>query len=255
MDAMCYACLYNDYGESLEAFSDEEFGRLTRAMIRYNTTGEVPVFTGNERFIWPMLQSQMDRDRKAYTEKCENNRRNGKKGGRPKKEEITDGYSEAAEKTDRFFEKPKKPKEKENENEKENEKEKDNEKVNEKEREKNKNTDTEKIGYGGCTASRADPPDAAQPPQPPRRPPEAPSDYFIPPTVEEVREYCCAKGYAIDPEPFVDYYTSIGWMQGNRYVRKWKAALARWNAKEKEYAKRTKYYEPEIPTWTVGVQL
>lgn len=68
MDTMCYACLYNDYGESLEAFSDEEFGRLTRAMIRYNATGEVPEFTGNERFIWPMLQSQMDRDRKAYTE-------------------------------------------------------------------------------------------------------------------------------------------------------------------------------------------
>ena len=70
MDTMCYACLYNDYAESLAAFSDEEFGRLTRAMIRYNATGEVPEFTGNERFIWPMLQSQMDRDRKAYTEKC-----------------------------------------------------------------------------------------------------------------------------------------------------------------------------------------
>ena len=40
MDTLCYVCLYNDYGINLDAFSDEEFGRLTRAMIRYNTTGE-----------------------------------------------------------------------------------------------------------------------------------------------------------------------------------------------------------------------
>ncbi len=86
MDVLCYVCLYNDYGINLGALSDEEFGRLTRAMIRYNTTGDAPEFTGNERFVWPLIRSQIDRDRKAYEKKCETNRRNGQKGGRPKKE-------------------------------------------------------------------------------------------------------------------------------------------------------------------------
>lgn len=85
MTPLCYTCLYNDYGENLKDFTDAEFGRLTRAMIRYNITGEVPEFTGNERFVWPILQSQIDRDRKAYEKRCQANRRNGQKGGRPKK--------------------------------------------------------------------------------------------------------------------------------------------------------------------------
>ena len=85
MDTLCYVCLYNDYGINLGALSDEEFGRLTRAMIRYNTTGDAPEFTGNERFVWPIIRSQIDRNRKAYEKKCETNRRNGQKGGRPKK--------------------------------------------------------------------------------------------------------------------------------------------------------------------------
>ena len=221
----------------MEAFSDEEFGRLTRAMIRYNATGEVPEFTGNERFIWPMLQSQMDRDRKAYTEKCESNRRNGKKGGRPKKEEITDGYCEDAEKTDRFFEKPKKPKEKENEkvNEKENENEKVNEKVNEREKKKERES----------REKREEAFFAAKPPRP----------HFSPPSIKEIRDYCRQMGYTFDPEGCWDYYTAVGWKIGRNTMTDWKAALRHWNTKEQEYAKRTKRYEPEIPTWTVGVRL
>ena len=37
---------------------------------------------------------------------------------------------------------------------------------------------------------------------------------FLPPTVEEVRAYCTEKGYDIDPDRFVDYYTSNGWKVG-----------------------------------------
>ena len=37
---------------------------------------------------------------------------------------------------------------------------------------------------------------------------------FTPPTADEVREYCLSKGYAVDPDRFVDYYTSNGWIVG-----------------------------------------
>lgn len=81
-----FVCLYLDYSDTFKPFSDAERGRLTTAMLDYAATGTVPEFTGNERFVWPLLQGQIDRDRKKYYERCERNRRNGEKGGRPKKE-------------------------------------------------------------------------------------------------------------------------------------------------------------------------
>ena len=126
--AIPYVCLYASYLESLAPYSDAERGRLFTAMLSYAQTGQEPVFDGNERFLWPTLKSQIDRDAAAYQERREKNQINGRKGGRPK------GQT-AAEKTERFFSKPKKPKEKEKENEKENEKEKEKEKENENEKE------------------------------------------------------------------------------------------------------------------------
>ena len=77
------------------------------AMLNYASTGEEPQFEGNERFIWPTIKAQMDRDSAAYHEKCATNAKNGKLGGRPRKQTV------CAE-TERFSEKPKKAKEKEN---------------------------------------------------------------------------------------------------------------------------------------------
>lgn len=37
---------------------------------------------------------------------------------------------------------------------------------------------------------------------------------FVPPTVDEVREYCLARKNGIDPQEFVDYYAARGWMAG-----------------------------------------
>ena len=81
MAGMNYVCLYISYLESLAPFSDDEIGRIVKAMLTYAETGEVPQFDGNERFIWPTLKAQIDRDETAYQERCEKNRANGAKGG------------------------------------------------------------------------------------------------------------------------------------------------------------------------------
>ena len=109
-----YVCLYMSYLHSLSPFTDSERGRLMMAMMNYAATGEVPQFDGNERFIWPSLQMQIDRDIENYQAKCSRNRENGAKGGRPSKKPgvMTE--------TERFLEKPKKPKETEKEREKDN---------------------------------------------------------------------------------------------------------------------------------------
>ena len=53
---------------------------------------------------------------------------------------------------------------------------------------------------------------------------------FSPPTVEQVREYCEARENNIDPEAFVDFYETNGWVQGKqgKPIKDWKACVRTW---------------------------
>lgn len=58
---------------------------------------------------------------------------------------------------------------------------------------------------------------------------------FSPPSIEDVCAYCREQGYtAIDPQRFVDYYASNGWMVGKNRMKDWKAAVRGWNSRETE---------------------
>lgn len=58
---------------------------------------------------------------------------------------------------------------------------------------------------------------------------ESKSAGFIPPTVEEIEEYCDRIGEYIDAERFVDYYSSVGWVIGNgKPMKDWKASVRCW---------------------------
>jgi len=57
---------------------------------------------------------------------------------------------------------------------------------------------------------------------------------FVPPTVEEVREYVQEKGYNVDPETFVDFYASKGWVVGKSPMKDWRAAVRTWAKDRKE---------------------
>ena len=102
MPEIPYVCLYSRYLQTLAPFTDAERGRIMTAMLTYSTMGEIPEFEGNERYIWPTIQAQIDRDASVYQEKCAKNRANGAKGGRPPKNQTD------IEKTKRFSEEPKK---------------------------------------------------------------------------------------------------------------------------------------------------
>lgn len=57
---------------------------------------------------------------------------------------------------------------------------------------------------------------------------------FIPPTVEEVAAYCEERGNGINPQKFVDYYTSNGWMRGKTKIKDWRACVRTWEGKNDE---------------------
>ena len=72
-----------------------------------------------------------------------------------------------------------------------------------------------------------------------------PRKRFQPPTVDDVRAYCEEKGsYWIDPERFVDYYESRGWILTNgKKMVDWKAAVRLWIKNEKDRYEKTKYVD------------
>ena len=57
---------------------------------------------------------------------------------------------------------------------------------------------------------------------------ESKSKRFTPPTLEEVQAYCAERNNNIDPQHFIDYYTSNGWLVGKNKMKDWKAAVRTW---------------------------
>ena len=51
---------------------------------------------------------------------------------------------------------------------------------------------------------------------------------FVPPTIEEVTEYCNERNNTVDPQRFIDYYESSGWMRGKNRIKDWKACVRTW---------------------------
>lgn len=56
---------------------------------------------------------------------------------------------------------------------------------------------------------------------------------FVPPTLEEVCAYCSERGNNVNPQVFIDFYTSKGWKVGNQPMRDWKACVRTWERKDK----------------------
>lgn len=71
-----YFCAYHSFLKSIEPLNDAERGRLFTACLEYSMTGAEPELRGNERYIFPMIREQIDRDAKKYDARCEQNRNN-----------------------------------------------------------------------------------------------------------------------------------------------------------------------------------
>ena len=52
---------------------------------------------------------------------------------------------------------------------------------------------------------------------------------FVPPTLQEVKDYCSERKNNVDAERFFDYYSTNGWVQGkNKPIKDWKACIRTW---------------------------
>lgn len=82
---MKYIKVYHDWTEATRMLKDAEKGRLIDAMVRYaKGEGYPDNLSGNEQYVFPMFQMQLDRDGDAYEEISEKRRQAGAKGGKQK---------------------------------------------------------------------------------------------------------------------------------------------------------------------------
>lgn len=84
MADMTYIKLFVDYLDAIEPLGDAERGRLFTSLLEYARTGEAPQLGGNERFLFPMMRAQIDRDNAAMTELSEARSKAGKIGAEAK---------------------------------------------------------------------------------------------------------------------------------------------------------------------------
>lgn len=115
--------MYYEYEEQLKDLSDEELGKLVRAMFKFEKLGfEDENLSPLANMAFGFIKRNLIRDRESYDKRSETSKINGKKGGRPKNEKPKKPNSETYSKPNNLT-KPDKDKEKDKV--KDNEKDKD----------------------------------------------------------------------------------------------------------------------------------
>lgn len=194
--AIEYFNAYHSYLKSIEPLNDAERGRLFTALLEYSSTGEVPDIRGNERFIFPTMKEQIDRDKQKYDAKCKKQAEKAKKRWDA---EACHGMPEHAEGCQDM------PSDADDAKTKAKEKAKEKAKAKAKAKENNN-------------------------PQTPLK-----GARFTPPTVDEVAAYCQERNNGIDAQHFVDYYAQQKWKLSNgNKMADWKAAVRTWESRDKK---------------------
>ena len=196
---------YRSYYDALKELPAEEFRDIVLAVCAYALDGEEPELSGVARTIFTLIRPTLEVGRS----KAENRSR-------------AEQTSISAEQTGNRPEQTKnKPEQTQNKRKQTGNKPEQTSKEKEKERERD--TATENDSY--CS-----PP----PPSGPKR--------FVPPTLAEVQSYVAERQSPVDPQGFIDFYASKGWMVGKTPMKDWKAACR--NAETWERWSRTEASAP-----------
>ena len=73
---------------------------------------------------------------------------------------------------------------------------------------------------------------------------------FTPPTIDEVTAYCNERKNSVDPQKWLDYYSSNGFMVGKNHMKDWKAAVRTWERNNFQSSKK----QQTVPTYMTEEQ-
>lgn len=196
---------YRSYYDALKELPAEEFRDIVLAVCAYALDGEEPELSGVARAIFTLIRPTLEVGRS----KAENRSR-------------AEQTSISAEQTGNRPEQTKnKPEQTQNKRKQTDNKPEQTRKEKEKEKEREKESEND---------SYCSPP----PPSGPKR--------FVPPTLAEVQSYVAERQSPVDPQGFIDFYASKGWMVGKTPMKDWKAACR--NAETWERWSRTEASAP-----------
>lgn len=196
---------YRSYYDALKELPAEEFRDIVLAVCAYALDGEEPELSGVARAIFTLIRPTLEVGRS----KAENRSR-------------AEQTSISAEQTGNRLEQTKnKPEQTQNKRKQTDNKPEQTRKEKEKEKESEKESEND---------SYCSPP----PPSGPKR--------FVPPTLAEVQSYVAQRQSPVDPQGFIDFYASKGWMVGKTPMKDWKAACR--NAETWERWSRTEASAP-----------
>lgn len=196
---------YRSYYDALKELPAEEFRDIVLAICAYALDGEETELSGVARAIFTLIRPTLEVGRS----KAENRSR-------------TEQTSISAEQTGNRPEQTKnKPEQTQNKRKQTGNKPEQTRKEKEKEKEREKESEND---------SYCSPP----PPSGPKR--------FVPPTLAEVQSYVAQRQSPVDPQGFIDFYASKGWMVGKTPMKDWKAACR--NAETWERWSRTEASAP-----------
>lgn len=72
---------------------------------------------------------------------------------------------------------------------------------------------------------------------------------FTPPDLDMVRDYCIERNNSVDPQAFIDFYSSKGWMIGKNKMKDWKAAVRTWERSGKKNLNPPADKVSEVDNW------
>jgi len=82
--------LFAEHEEIFESLTDKQAGQLIKGIFKYEKTQEIPHLDKTVRVAFIPIKQILDKNREEYIKKCEKNKENGRKGGRPKKSVETE---------------------------------------------------------------------------------------------------------------------------------------------------------------------
>ena len=71
--------LFTEHRAAIDYLSDEDAGKLIKALFAYVDEGKLPDFNGPMMSLFTVIRTQIERSREAYKAKCEKNRSNSMK--------------------------------------------------------------------------------------------------------------------------------------------------------------------------------
>ena len=203
---------YRSYYDALKELPAEEFRDIVLAVCAYALDGEEPELSGVARAIFTLIRPTLEvgrskaenRSRAEQTSISAEQTGNKPEQTKNKPEQTQNKRKQTGNKPEQTRTPPEHPPQ-------------ENEQANARPKERD-------------TESQCAPP----PPSGPKR--------FVPPTLAEVQSYVAQRQSPVDPQGFIDFYASKGWMVGKTPMKDWKAACR--NAETWERWSRTEASAP-----------